>query len=116
MLPFDPVVFSSTVEHFIISDHCCVIVHKVDDEIRGFLLGVCSQYPAAALVQANELLWYAPKRYRGAGALRMFIEFKSWAVDHGATIIFAGAFEGRAAKYYQRSGFSKIDENWVMVI
>ena len=116
-LPFDPVVFSSTVADFIAAEDRCLIVHEVDGEIRGFLLGICSQYPAAALIQAHELLWYAPKRHRGTGAIRMFSEFKLWAVvDRGARIIFAGAFEGMAAKYYQRAGFSKIDENWAMVI
>ena len=115
-LPFDPVIFSTTVADFITNEDCCVIVHDYGSEVRGFLLGICSQYPAAAIVQANELLWYSPKRHRGTGALRMFVEFQSWAVDQGAKIIFSGAFEGRAAKYYQRVGFSKLNEKWVRVI
>ena len=115
-LPFDPVIFSSTVADFIAGVDRCVIMHEHDGKIRGFLLGICSQYMAATLIQANELLWYSPKRHRGTGALRMFAEFREWAVDQGATIICAGAFEGRATKYYQRAGFSKLNDNWVLVI
>lgn len=114
-LPFDPVVFSSTVARFINDENCCAMVYKEGENVKGFLLGICSQYPAADLIQANELLWYCSRDSRGKGAMKLIKQYLKWAKNKGASVIYSGAFEKRASIVYKRMGFELVDENWVSV-
>lgn len=114
-LPFDEVVFSSTVARLISDDNGCVILYKGDGKVQGFIMGWVSQYPAANVLQANEVLWFCSSSYRGRGALKLINQYIQWAKSKNAKVIYAGAFEAKASRVYKRLGFTCIDENWVMV-
>ena len=114
-LPFDPVLFSCTVADCIMKEDRACFVERDGGRAYAFLLAVLSPYPAAPIMQANELLWYCDPAKRGKGAVRLFNEYLYWAESSGAGVIYCGAFEGMAAKLYERNGFRRIDENWAKV-
>lgn len=116
VIPFESVCFSVTVANYISSENCCAFVTENDSKVVGCLLGACSPYPAASLIQANELIWYCKKQNRGRGSIKLFNAYTNWAVSKGASLIYAGAYDRKASSFYERKGFSMVDENWVKVI
>ncbi len=115
-LPFDDVFFSSMVANFIDLPNCCCFKFEKEGVVRGFIMGQISQYPAANILQANELMWYCQKEFRGLGAVKLFKKYKQWAIDNQAKVIFAGAHAGNASKFYKKNGMNMIDENWGIVL
>lgn len=115
-LPFDPIYFSNTAAQIIDADAGIILLHRTGNRITGYLTGWLSPYPAAQMVQANELFWFCEKEHRSTGAIRLLHHYIAWAKANEAKVIYAGAIGNRANGVYAKLGFTQVETHWARVV
>lgn len=109
----EPVYASSRVAALCLDDRSLALGLFCDGSMSGVLLATVSEYFGAPLLQSNEIAWYIEPGSRGRHGMRMLDEYVRWARQQGASYIFTGAHDDRAAPIYRRRGFRRVDTNWV---
>jgi len=83
-----------------------------DDEIIGFMLGMCTEHYFSKVKLACDLALYVAKQSRGGTAgMRLITAFEKWAVNTGASLLTMGISTGidtdRTAALYAKLGMQE---------
>lgn len=118
---FDPDknVIRQTVINSIRFPHVYIRVLRIDGEVRGVICGMLT--PALNLHGdvATDLMFYVEPKYRGHG-VRLLDGFIEWAFSFKSVnyvalnVSFVGTEGERTAKFYNRRGYQKAGESFVV--
>jgi GNAT superfamily N-acetyltransferase len=73
-------------------------------------------------VIADESFWFVAPHHRGTAGVRLFVEMKKWAKEHGAQRILMGKMlyinpeNDKVGLFYERQGFMKLQTQYALDI
>ena len=116
---FDPAYAERLFLVHLMPRHLCLVLDVEGKfEVQGVLMAVWAEHPFGAVRVARETVWFVDRHYRGVAAVKMLLDYETWARGQRCQFIgMAGMGDDpEVGQLYLRKGYQVAETHYIKAL